>query len=125
MLDREQFNEKLKQETKDIIFNQQLSKAIDAARQQKIEDAGKTYAESSSVKREDYTLSQSNLTSNRPLRFKVAGDDQFFTGKWQAMMKDCAFYYDAPSLDAENDMRRKLQRKYADDLFNDVMKPRL
>ena len=40
-------------------------------------------------------------------------------------MKDCTFYFDAPSLDEENDMRRKLQRKYADDLFSDVMKPRL
>ena len=125
MLDREQFNEKLKQETKDIIFSQQLSKAVEAARQQKIEDAGKTYAEQSGVKRENYTLTQSNLTTNRPLRFKVTGDDKFFTGKWEAMMKDCTFYYDAPSLDAENDMRRKLQRKYADDLFSDVMKPRL
>ena len=40
-------------------------------------------------------------------------------------MKDCAFYFDNPSIDQEITMRRNLQKKYADDLFADVMKPRL
>ena len=35
---------------------------------------------------------------------------------WRAMMKDCAFYYDAPTIDEEVDMKKKLQRKY-DSLF--------
>jgi len=68
---------------------------------------------------------ESTLTQNRALRFKVAGDDKFFSGKWEAMMRDCAFYYDAPTLEAETEMKRKLQRKYADDLFSEAMKPKL
>ena len=55
----------------------------------------------------------------------MAGDDKFFSRKWEAMMRDCAFYYDAPTLEEEVEMKRKLQRKYADDLFSDVMKPKL
>ena len=41
------------------------------------------------------------------------------------MMGDCAFYFDAPTLGQETTMRRALQKKYADDLFTGVMRPRL
>ena len=40
-------------------------------------------------------------------------------------MKDCAFYFDNPTVDQEVTMKRTLQKKYSDDLFSDVMKPRL
>ena len=40
-------------------------------------------------------------------------------------MKDCAFYFDNPSIGQEVQMRRTLQRKYGDDLFADAMKPRM
>ena len=40
-------------------------------------------------------------------------------------MKDCSFYFDNPSISQEVTMRRNLQKKYSDDLFNDVMKPRM
>ena len=31
---------------------------------------------------------------------------------WAALMKDCAFYYDVPSVEEENKMKKTLQRKY-------------
>ena len=40
-------------------------------------------------------------------------------------MKDCTFYYDAPTISQEIEMRRTLQKKYSDDLFTGVMKPKL
>ena len=40
-------------------------------------------------------------------------------------MRDCSFYFDNPSINQEVTMRRNLQKKYSDDLFNDVMKPRM
>ena len=31
---------------------------------------------------------------------------------WGALMKDCAFYYDVPTIDEEVKMKKTLQRKY-------------
>ena len=43
---------------------------------------------------------------------------------WRSMMKDCAFYFDAPTISEENEMKTKLQRKY-DHLFEDNWRPPL
>ena len=51
-------------------------------------------------------------TVDRNARFKVEGDDQYQTIMWKSFMKDCAFYYDAPTIQDENKMKRTLQRKY-------------
>ena len=40
------------------------------------------------------------------------------------MMKDCAFYFDKPSMQDESKMKRTLMTKY-DDLFSSAMKPTL
>lgn len=57
--------------------------------------------------------------------FKVEGDDALKSKKWEAMMSDCAFYYDRPTLSDESKMKRTLMTKY-DDLFPGVaMKPTL
>ena len=40
-------------------------------------------------------------------------------------MKDCGFYFDNPSIQQEVQMKRTLQKKYSDDLFKGVMRPRL
>jgi|DEB0MinimDraft_12_1074336.scaffolds.fasta_scaffold57808_1 hypothetical protein len=61
---------------------------------------------------------------DRNARFAIAGDDESQTLMWRALMKDCAFYFDAPSIDQENKMRRTLQRKY-DGLFNANWRPSL
>jgi hypothetical protein len=39
-------------------------------------------------------------------------------------MRDCAFYYDSPSIHDEREMRFSLQRKY-DDLLPETWRPRL
>ena len=60
-----------------------------------------------------------------PVMFKVEGDDKFKTKKWEALMGDCAFYLDRPSLADESRMKKTLMVKY-DDLFPKVaMKPTL
>ena len=113
--------EKLKNETKDRIFNLQLEQAISKKKEQKLADAEKTYAET--VDHSQYTNERTELKTE--FRFKVEGDDKFFSKKWEAMMKDCTFYFDSPSLAQELQMKRTLQKKYADDLFKTAMKPRL
>ena len=43
---------------------------------------------------------------------------------WRSLLKDCAFYYDVPSIDDEVKMKRTLQRKY-DPLFTEGWRPPL
>ena len=59
-----------------------------------------------------------------PVQFKVAGDDKFKTKKWEALVSDCAFYYDNPTIADESNMKKKLLTKY-DDLFFAPMRPTL
>ena len=73
----------------------------------------------------------SNYTATRPTWgqdpevFKVVGDDKYKTKKWEALMGECAFYFDKPTLSDESKMKRTLMTKY-DDLFPGVaMKPTL
>ena len=81
----------------------------------------RTYAEK--VDKTKYTAQPSEFVKSN--RFRIKGDDQFYSKQWEAMMKDCAFYYDRPTITQETTMRQTLQRKYSDDLFSNVMKPRL
>ena len=41
-------------------------------------------------------------------RFEVAGDDANKTLMWRSLMKDCAFYYDLPTVEDEVKMKRTL-----------------
>ena len=59
MLDRDQMQEKLKNETKDRIFNLQLEQAISKKKEQKLADAEKTYAET--VDHSQYTNERTEL----------------------------------------------------------------
>ena len=120
--ERAQINQKLKQETKDLIFNQQVEKLIEERKKQKQADAeGKrTYAE-----KVDQSLYTVTPYVKEPHRFQVEGDDKYFSKQWESMMKDCGFYYDNPSVEQEVQMKRTLQKKYSDDLFQNVMRPRL
>ena len=71
-----------------------------------------------------YTAERPTLGQD-PVMFKVEGDDKFKTKKWEALMGDCAFYLDRPSLTDESRMKKTLMVKY-DDLFPKVaMKPTL
>ena len=49
-------------------------------------------------------------------RFTIANDDENKTLMWRSLMKDCAYYFDFPTINQEERMRRTIQRKY-DDLF--------
>ena len=60
----------------------------------------------------------------KPTRFVIAGDDANQTLMWRSLMKDCAFYFDVPTLDEERSMRKTLQGKY-DGLFQPGWRPPL
>ena len=66
--------------------------------------SGATLAEQLGVEKQDGTSLRK--------RFTVANDDSNQTLMWRALMKDCAFYYDAPTLEDEVAMKKKLQFKY-------------
>jgi len=53
-----------------------------------------------------------NTQPDRLARFKVEGDDKFQTLMYKSLLKDCAFYFDVPSIKDENKMKKTLQRKY-------------
>lgn len=73
MYSRDDYQEKLKNDTKDLIFNRQLEEKIALRRKEK-EDVEKTYAEK--VDRSKYAMQPS---LERLQRFKVEGDDKFFS----------------------------------------------
>jgi len=122
MQNRAQVEAKLRQETRDAIFNRQLSDVLQQKQAERERSEGVTYAEQ--VNSDEYTVSKPTWGQDPPT-FKIAGDDKFKTLKWQAMMTDCAFFYDKPTLQEESTMKRTLQTKY-DDLFPGVaMRPTL
>ena len=45
---------------------------------------------------------------SKPTRFSVDGDDENKTLMCRALMKDCAFYYDAPTIKEEMTMQKTL-----------------
>ena len=94
-----------------IAFNRHLNLKKDAST--------RTYAETRDWK--EYRLEPAYKEVER---FTIDGDDKFQTRKWHAMLKDCAFYYDAPNIEDERQMRFTLQRKY-DDILEDNWRPPL
>lgn len=120
MQNREQVEAKLRQETRDQIFNRQLAEVIAQKQKERIDSVNKTYAEQ--VDASKYTHAKLNLGQDPP-SYKIQGDNKFKTKKWEAMMSDCAFYFDRPSIAEESAMKKTLMTKY-DDLFPGVaMKP--
>lgn len=77
----------------DQLVNEELRQAI----------SGTKYAEK--VNPYDYYL---NPSDKRIKRFTIEGDDAQHTKKWQALMKDCAHYYDKPRFDQEFKMKKDL-----------------
>jgi hypothetical protein len=82
-------------------------------------NAAKTYAEK--VKRSQYTRLEGRT---KPERFSVKDDDEQKSKKWDALFVDCAFYFDAPTVQQEVAMKKTLQLKY-DDLFAVGWRPAL
>ena len=60
----------------------------------------------------------------KPTRFTIEGDDANQTLMWRSLMKDCAYYFDVPSLEEERKMKFTLQRKY-DGILNPGWRPPL
>lgn len=54
----------------------------------------------------------------------MPNDDGFKTKKWDSLLKECAFYFDEPTIDQEIKMKHALQLKY-DDLFAEGWRPPL
>ena len=73
-------------------------------RQLAVKRSGATLAEQLGVEK------QASVADRK--RFTVANDDANQTLMWRALMKDCAFYYDAPTIEDEVAMKKKLQFKY-------------
>ena len=103
---------------KDEIFKQQLAQAMKKHDDQ--EAMKRTYSEK--VDRTKYT--SVSLDSFYATPFTVEGDDQYKSLLWKSMMKDASFYFDQPSLEDEQSMRKKLQFRY-DSLFSSAMRPPL
>ena len=121
MQNRQQLEDQLRQETRDQIFNRQIADALEV-RQREAAEGTKTYSE-----KVDHRLYTSNRPTwgQDPVMFKVEGDDKFKTKTWEAMMSDCAFYFDRPSMEDESKMKKTLMTKY-DNLFpSTAMKPTL
>ena len=79
----------------------------------------KSYAET--VDRSKYTKEDALVYKKA---FRVEGDDKFKSKLWGSMMTDASFYYDNPTLQDEQEMRKKMQYRY-DSLFSSVMRPPL
>ena len=54
----------------------------------------------------------------------MPNDDEFKTKKWDSLLKECAFYFDEPTIDQEIKIKHALQLKY-DDLFAEGWRPPL
>lgn len=61
-------------------------------------NAGRTYAET--VDQSQYRLTPAFERASAP------------NASWAGLMRDCAFYFDAPTVDDQVTMKRKLQREY-------------
>ena len=120
MQNRAEVEAKLRNQTRDQIFNRQLAQVM--AEKEAERAKGLNYAEK--VNWADYTV-QKPTYGEAPKMFKVEGDDKLKSKKWEAMLTDCAFYFDRPTIQDESAMKKTLQTKY-DDLFpGTAMRPTL
>jgi hypothetical protein len=95
MLNREQFYDQVKNDTKNAIFEKQMALAVQERLKQVQEDRAKTYSER--VNRRDYT--NTTVTDNKVTRFTIADDEPTLQPKmWQSALTDAAFYFDHPTV---------------------------
>lgn len=83
-----------------------------------------SFAETADCDSKKYTLVKPTYGTD-PVMFKVAGDNKFKSKKWDALMSDCAFYFDKPTLKDESSMKKTLMTKYDDLFVGTAMKPTL
>ena len=109
--------EKLKQEAKNFLFDQNFQAEVQRQIAEKQANKNKTLVEKLG---QDSAEQRDRLSS----RFTIKGDDENKTLMWRSLMKDCAYYYDVPTLEDEVKMKKTLQRKY-DPLFSEGWRPAL
>ena len=116
MYSNKEHREKLKQDAKNILFEDQFQREVERQIADKQSKAGRSLAE------------QLGETKDAPVRtqprFAIKNDDEHGTLMWRSLMKDCAYYYDVPTIEEEVEMKKSLQRKY-DGLFAANWRPAL
>ena len=111
--------EKLRTQAKNAIFQRDFREAFNKYVDEKRQASIQPYADR--VDHSEYRIGQS-MDKLKP--FTVEDDCKLNLKKWASCLKDCAYYYDDPSLDQERTMKKKLQFRY-DDLFQDGWRPPL
>ena len=86
----------MRQQAENALFDAELSKEIE--RQLDAKRSGKTLVEKMGAAPQ----------IKKAQRFKIDGDDENQTLMWRSLMKDCAFYYDAPTIKEEMSMQKTL-----------------
>lgn len=95
MLNREQFYDQVKNDTKNKIFEKQMALAVTERLKQVQEDRAKTYSER--VNRRDYTNTRTD--DGKLSRFTIADDEPTLQPKmWQSALTDAAYYFDHPTV---------------------------
>ena len=84
-----------------MLFEAEFQNEVNRQLAERQANAGKTIAEV-------YNAENPHPEPVKPTRFAIEGDDANQTLMWRSLMKDCAFYYDVPTLDHEKSMRRTL-----------------
>ena len=93
MYSKDQVEEHLRAQAKNAMFERDFLLSFNKHIVEKRNNATKTYAETRDWT--DYKL-QPVYQESKP--FQVDGDDKFKTLKFTEFLKDCAFYYDKPTL---------------------------
>jgi len=115
MFTKDQLESQLKSQAKSAVFERDFVNAFNKYLAEKREGVNRTYAEKQDWK--EYRLTPAFERAQVP--FTVEGDDsKLHQAKWNAFLKDSAFYFDLPTVQEQREMRFKLQHRY-DDLFSD------
>ena len=92
-----------------MLFEAEFNAQVEKQLAEKKANKNKTLAEKLGQQHKDFS-------DQIEKRFVIENDDPNRTLMWRALMKDCAYYFDYPTIPQEERMRRTIQRKY-DDLF--------
>ena len=103
MYSKDQVEAILRSQAKNAMFERDFLASFNKHLNAKKENLTKTYAEQTNW--QEYKL-QPSYEEVKP--FSIEGDDKFKSKKFNALLKDCAFYYDKPVLDEKREMRFKL-----------------
>ena len=103
MYSQQETRARLENEAQNILFEAEFQKEVDRLIAEKQANKNKTLAEKLKVEHRSPLQNQ---------RFSIEGDDEMQSEMWKSFLKDCAYYYDVPTIDDENKMRRTLQYKY-------------